>query len=64
MFTYFFFDVVKITAVINTSKRIDFALYSLFASNVFVANHANPQWGKRTAFTRSAITPPNVSLFG
>jgi len=35
----------------------------LFALNAFEANHGNTVWAKRTAFARSAITPPKVNQF-
>jgi len=47
---------------LRTVKRL--LLLLLFASNVFEANHENTLLAKRTAYTRSAITPPTVNQFG
>jgi len=44
-------------------KRI-FCTTSLFALNLFEANHEFTLWAETTAFTRWAITPSKVNRFG
>jgi len=50
---------------ILNGRRVSFGtIMLLFALNILEANDAYTLWGKRTAFTRSAITPPNMNRFG
>jgi len=46
---------------IDMSKYL---LKLLFAWNLYEANRVNTLWGKKTVFTRSAITLPKVNQFG